>query len=349
MPIVKDPKEVEEIYDWCRERNVCLINFCTESFAMTETILKVVNQVGLECGVKSPPIVIAFTGNYPYRPQSVNYTLARDSFLGFEAIMQSMKLLMSDASPYRNVRLMIHLDHAQPEADRRILEEALDDVATVMYDCSTFSFEENIRMTARFVRKTRDVVRVEGAVDEISVTGKTKLGELTPVEMAEKFVRKTGAYLIVPNLGTEQQSTQNKTFYSSQRAREISQKVGKRIVLHGTSCLTEQDLKSLVGDGIVRANIWTTLEKSGGQAVALFVLTELGNILEERQIRALQKDGFLGDRYFEADYIDKVCQGKLVPKVNELTQKKRTEVWAKAVENKIRYYLNILGYQNLAK
>lgn len=27
--------------------------------------------------------------------------------------------------------LMIHLDHAQPEADRRVLEEELDDLATV--------------------------------------------------------------------------------------------------------------------------------------------------------------------------------------------------------------------------
>lgn len=161
MPIVKDPKEVEEIYDWFRERSACLINFCTESFSMTETILKVVNQVGIESGVKSLPIVIAFTGNYPYRPQSVNYTLARDSFLGFEAIMQSMKLFMSDASPYRNVRLMIHLDHAQPDADRIILEEGLDDVATVMYDCSAFSFEENVKMTAEFVEKTKNMIRAE--------------------------------------------------------------------------------------------------------------------------------------------------------------------------------------------
>lgn len=40
MPIVKDPKEVEEIYDWLKEKNVCLPAFCTESFPMTETILK---------------------------------------------------------------------------------------------------------------------------------------------------------------------------------------------------------------------------------------------------------------------------------------------------------------------
>jgi len=32
MPIVKDPKEVEEIYNLLREKNVRLPAFCTESF-----------------------------------------------------------------------------------------------------------------------------------------------------------------------------------------------------------------------------------------------------------------------------------------------------------------------------
>jgi len=349
MPIVKNPKEVEEIYDWLREENVCLPAFCTESFATTETILKAIHQAGIEYGIKSPPAIIALTASYPYRPQSINYTLARNSFLGFKAIIDDMKLFMSDASPYRDIRLMIHLDHAQPEADRRILEEELDDLATVMFDASTFPLEENIKRTAQFVERTKNSIRVEGAVDEISVKGKSKLSELTPVAMAERFLRETGAYLIVPNLGTEQQSTENKAFYNSEQARHISQKVGKKLVLHGTSCLTEKDLKYLIKDGIIRTNIWTALEKAGGEALANFFIRELGNILDEKQIRILQKEGFLTNQYFEADYVDKVCQGRLVPKVEQIIQKRRTEVWAKAVEGKIRFYLDILGYQNLAK
>jgi len=348
MPIVKDPKEVEEIYDWLREENVCLPAFCTESFSMTETILKVMHQVAVEYRIKSAPAIIAFTASYPYRPQSINYTLARNSFLGFKAIIEDIRLFMSDASPYKDIRLMIHLDHAQPEADRRILEEELDDLASVMFDASTFPFEENIKRTAQFVEKTKDLVRVEGAVDEISVKGKSKLSELTPVAMAEKFVRETGAYLIVPNLGTEQQSTESKACYSSERARHISQRVGKKLVLHGTSCLTEQDLKYLAKDGIIRTNIWTALEKAGGEALANFFIRELGNILDEGQIRILQKEGFLTSRHFEADYIDKVCQGRLVPKVDKVIQKTRTEIWAGAVKDKIKFYLDIFGYQNLA-
>lgn len=349
MAIIKDPKEVEEIYDWLREENICLPAFCTESFSMTETILKAMHQLGVEYGIKSPPAIIAFTASYPYRPQSMNYTLARNSFLGFKAIIEDIKLFMSDASPYKDIRLMIHLDHAQPEADRRILEEELDDLATVMFDASIFPLEENIKRTAQFVERTKNLVRVEGAVDEISVKGKSKLSELTPVAMAEKFVRETGAYLIVPNLGTEQQSIESKAYYSPERARQISERVGKKIVLHGTSCLTEKDLKNLVKDGIIRTNIWTALEKAGGEALANFFIRELGNILDERQIRILQKEGFLTNRYFEANYLNKACQGRLVPKVDKVIQKRRTEIWGRAVEDKIRFYLDILGYQNLAK
>jgi len=349
MPIIKDPKEVEEIYDWLREKNVCLPAFCTESFSMTETILKAMHQLGVEYGIKSPPAIIAFTASYPYRPQSINYTLARNSFLGFKAIIEDIKLFMSDASSYKDIRLMIHLDHAQPEADRKILEEELDDLATVMFDASIFPLEENIKRTAQFVERTKNLVRIEGAVDEISVKGKGKLNELTPVATAEKFVRETGVYLIVPNLGTEQQSTESKAYYSSERARHISQRVGKKLVLHGTSCLTEKDLKYLAKDGIIRTNIWTALEKAGGEALANFFIRELGNILDERQIRILQKEGFLTNRYFEANYLDKVCQGRLVSKIDKVIQKGRTEIWARAVEDKIRFYLDILGYQNLAR
>ena len=52
MPIIKDPKKVEEIYDLLREKDICLPAFCTESFLMTETILRVMHQaVILDDGV----------------------------------------------------------------------------------------------------------------------------------------------------------------------------------------------------------------------------------------------------------------------------------------------------------
>ena len=348
MPLVTDPIEVEEIYDRLRERNVCLPAFCTENFQTTEAIIRSMRELGSECGVKSPPAVIAFTGTYPFRPQAVNYTLARRHLLGALAIIQDIKLFMSRESPYRDVRLMIHLDHGQPETDGVLLDD-LTDIATVMFDCSAYPLEENIRRTALFVEKNRNRVRVEGAVEEISVRGKTEVNPLTTVEMAERFVRETGVYLIVPNLGTEQQSTENKAVYGSQRAREISRKVGKKIVLHGTSGVQEKDLKTLAADGIVRTNIWTALEKAGCQAEAHYVIRELGNILDEAQIRSLHSEGFLGGRYFENDYVKGACGGRLVPKVDKMIVSTRSALWTKAVKEKMRFYLDHLGYANLAR
>ncbi len=347
MPLVTEPIEVEEIYDRLRERRVCLPGFCTENFQTTEAIIRSMHQLGQEYGVPSPPAIIAFTGSYPYRPQAVNYTLTRNHLLGARAIIQDIKLFMSDDSPYRDLRLMIHIDHGQPDTDGALLEE-LADIATVMFDCSMHPLEENIRRTAMFVEKNRKTVRVEGAVDEVSVTGATDLTTLTTVEMADRFVKETGAYLIVPNLGTEQQSTENKVVYAAERAREISRKVGKRIVLHGTSGVLEKDLRNLPGDGVVRTNIWTALEKAGCQAEAQFMIGEMGNILDEPQMRVLHEQRLLGGRYFDSDYVQGVCRGRLLPKVDKMIVTTRTEVWTEAVKTRIRFYLDNLGYARLA-
>jgi fructose-bisphosphate aldolase class II len=347
VPLVTDPIEVEEIYDRLRERGTCLPAFCTESFQMTEAIIRSMHQIGRELGVASPPAIIAFTGTYPYRPQAVNYTLTRNHLLGARAIMQDIKLFMSEDSPYRDLRLMVHIDHGQPDTDGSLLED-LADVATVMFDCSMYPLEENIRRTALYVERHRKTVRVEGAVDEVSVNGTTRLTDLTTVEMADRFVRETGAYLIVPNLGTEQQSTENKAVYDARRAREISGKVGKRIVLHGTSGVREQDLKNLPADGVVRTNIWTALEKAGCQAEARYMIGEIGNILDETQIRALNAQRLLGGRCLEKDYVQGVCRGRLLPKVDRMIASTRTVVWAEAVKERIRFYLDTLGYARLA-
>jgi fructose-bisphosphate aldolase class II len=348
VPLVTDPVEVEEIYDRLREREVCLPAFCTENFQTTEAIIRSMHQLGGEYGVSSPPAIIAFTGSYPYRPQAVNYTLTRNHLLGARAIMQDIKLFMSPDSPYRDLRLMIHIDHGQPDTDGALLED-LADIATVMFDCSMHPLEENIRRTAMFVEKNRKTVRVEGAVDEVSVTGTTQLTDLTTVEMADRFVRETGAYLIVPNLGTEQQSTENKAVYDAPRARAISRKVGKRIVLHGTSGVREADLKNLPADGVIRTNIWTALEKAGCQAEARYMIGEMGNILDEAQIRALNEQGLLGDRFFESEYVQEVCRGRLLPKVDKMIVSTRTVVWTDAVKERIRFYLDNLGYARLGR
>ena len=51
------------------------------------------------------------------------------------------------------------------------MEQYAGDFASIMCDASERPFEENIRMTAEYVERTRGRVVVEGAVDEIFESG----------------------------------------------------------------------------------------------------------------------------------------------------------------------------------
>ena len=300
MPIIKDPKQAKKIFEWAGERNACLAAFATENQHTTEAILKATHEIGKECKIKNPPVIITFPVTYPYRPQAVHYTITRNALLGFRAIMDDIEILVSEGSPYKDIQLMIGLDHGQPDTDKEILEKELEKLALVMYDCSYLPFDENIERTAKFVEKNKDMVLVEGAVSEVYEARKSRIrSELTPVEKAERFVKETGVYLIVPNLGTEHRSTKSNLRYSSRRAREISQKVGKRLVLHGMSSLNSHHLQNLSNDGIVKANIWTVLERVGGQVLAMETVRRLGNLLNKEQIKILKNEGFLGQKYFQ--------------------------------------------------
>lgn len=116
MPVIRDPKEAKKIFDWAKERNVCLAAFATENQHTTEAILKATHESGKE--YKINPVIITFPVTYPYRPQAVHYTIIRNALLGFRVIMDDMAILVSEDSPYKDIQLMIGLDHGQPDPEQ---------------------------------------------------------------------------------------------------------------------------------------------------------------------------------------------------------------------------------------
>lgn len=120
------------------------------------------------------------------------------------------------------------------------------------------------------------------------------------------------------------------------------------MVLPGMSSLSTDSLRNLSDDGIIKANIWTVLETVGGEVLTMETVRQLGNPLNEEQIKDLSREGFLGLRYFQKDYIDKVCQAEIGPKLSHITEKARTEIWIKLVIEKIKFYLKTFGYERLS-
>ena len=340
MPLVNDPVLVGQIYQRAMDAGMCLANFCTANFYTTEAILRAAYEFGAEHAIIDMPIVVSVTANYPIEPQLVSYTHLKNAALGLKALVGDIELMVASDSPYANLQVMLHFDHGQPDLDADLLEQAADRFATLMFDASNWPMEQNIEMTRQFVERMRGRVLVEGAVAEIAQAIDQAEVPLTSPDVAEDYYRKTGVFLIVPDLGTEHRATSTAARYNGDLAREITRRIGKRIVLHGSSSLQDDYLKRLASDGIVKVNVWTIFERIGGQAVARHMLKELGHILPANELRTLVEQGMIGRKYLE-----ELEEGRS-PALDSLREEARRNVWQAAVVERMKFYFERYNYGN---
>jgi fructose/tagatose bisphosphate aldolase len=226
----------------------------------------------LKYGIHNVPVAIAMTFNYQYMPQAQRITWTNDARLGFLSNIRHLKVMTDDpASPYHGVHVLPHLDHADPVRDRWALTEGIRFLASVMFDAQKYPLKENLEMTCDYVKNYGKNVLIEGIMDELSVF---QAHEKHAVEnrtddypgRACDYMKKTGVDFLVADLGTEQQSQGiGKSVYLKDRAWNIRKLIGDRVlVLHGTSCLTDEEIGQLPGDGILRVNMWTRIVRDTG-------------------------------------------------------------------------------------
>ena len=347
MPIVTDPAETRRFLETLRQCRAAVPCFCTENSWTTEAVLQATKAAGLRFGIAQPPVCLAFTAGYPGRRNLSNYWACGDQKLGLSGVLGDLRVLTAPDGPYASCRVFPHLDHGQPEADRWLLEGHVDEFAMVMFDASAFPFEENIARTAAYVERFGDRVVIEGAADELKAAGSGGAAfPLTTPEQAKRFVQGTGCDLIVPNVGTEHRAAQaGRAAYSGGRAREIAAAVGPRLVLHGTSCLGESDLSGLPGDGFVKVNVWTIVEKMGAHEVCRYVLTHARRLMDPARVEELTAEGLLGERAGSP-------HGEAAPPGPDLDYFPLINLraaWVRAVSAMLVRYFEMLGYARLPK
>jgi fructose-bisphosphate aldolase class II len=320
------------------DAGLCLANFCTSNLYTTEAILRAAHAFASDHGLEDVPIVISATANYLIEPQLVSYTHLKSAAIGMRALVDDIRTLTGPGSPYASLHVLLHLDHGQPDLDAGLFEEAAEHYATIMYDATKWPLDQNIEMTRRFVERMRGRVLVEGAVAEIAQATEHADIPLTSPEAAERFFKATGVFLIVPDLGTEHRATSVAARYNGDLAREITRRIGKRIVLHGSSSLQDSELPRLASDGIVKVNVWTIFERVGGQAVARHVLRHLDRILPAEEIEALIAQGVLGPALHA-----RLAESPGLA-LDSLREEARRDVWQAAVEARMKFYLEQYGY-----
>lgn len=269
--IITDRKKSEEIIHRIKGYSTSLPIFCTGSHWNTEAILLAAKKISEKYGIEHVPVSIAMTFNYDYMPQAKRITHVGDARLGFISNMQHLKVLTDDPkSPYYNILVLPHLDHGDPVKDKWALTEGTKYLSSVMFDAQKYPIEENIKLTKEYVKKYKDKVLIEGIMDELSVyEAHEKKADKTIdgyPERAKDFFNKTNIDFLVADLGTEQQSQGiGDNIYLKDRAKNIQKLLsGRLLVLHGTSCLSDEEIARLPDDGIIRVNMWTRIARDAG-------------------------------------------------------------------------------------
>ena len=168
--IITDRKKTGEIIDRIKSISASLPIFCTASHWNTEAILLAVKKISEKYDIEHIPVSIAMTYNYDYMPQAQRITHTGNARLGFLSILQHLNVLAGDPqSPYYNIQVLPHLDHADPARDKWALTEGTKYLSSVMFDAQKYPLEENINLTKEYVKNYRDKVLIEGIMDELSV------------------------------------------------------------------------------------------------------------------------------------------------------------------------------------
>lgn len=294
MPIITARQDVLDIYREALQKGWVLPCFCVENLTTVEAILEATREYGNQLGVSNLPIIIAITNQYEQRSQSVHYTQTGRWDIGLKLFLADLRVLAEPGTPYENLRIMIHLDHTQFDDDRELLSWDMSEFSSIMYDASRAPFAENIRLTRDFVDRHGHEIVIEGACDEIAdVTGKI-ISHLTTPEHAMEYLNGTGADLIVANLGTEHRAIGMDKKYYGDVARQIKDKIGPRLVLHGASSVPADQLSTLIDDGVCKVNLWTALERDSAPVLFLDMLKHAASVAGSQWVESMQAQNLLG-------------------------------------------------------
>ncbi|MBX7259541.1 MAG: class II fructose-bisphosphate aldolase [Candidatus Hydrogenedentes bacterium] len=296
MPLVVDRNAVCDTYAWAAEQRWVMPGFGTESQTTTEALLAAALEHANRIGVPNMPVIVSVTNLYTGRTQTVNYTRTKRWDIGLRMFMSNLEVLTAPGSPFEKLRVMAHLDHIQHDIDEELLAWDMRQFSSIMYDASELPFEQNMEATARFVDAHKHEIFIEGACDEIAEATGDQRNDLTTPERAAEYFQRTGADIIVANLGTEHRASASTLQYHGEMARQVRDLVGTRMCLHGVSSVPPEQIEHLFDDGVCKANIWTMLERDSTPVLFRDMAQHAAKVAGPKVAKELAEQGILGPK-----------------------------------------------------
>ena len=181
------------------------------------------------------------------------------------------------------VPVVLHFDHGYSED---MIKKAIRyGFTSIMYDCSTMSFEDNIAAVSRMVKycHLRNVT-VEAELGHVGANegGSAEGDDLATEDMytnpfeAQTFAERTEVDALAVAIGTAHGAYKSTPKLDLERLNTISHIVKAPLVLHGGSGLSDENFKSALANGIAKVNIFTDINAASAQAAAATYMVNTG-------------------------------------------------------------------------
>ena len=173
-----------------------------------------------------------------------------------------------------SVPVVVHFDHGLTY-DMTVKALKLG-FSSVMYDCSTDTYEENVRKVKEMAEIAHSYgATIEGELGHVgdnegSAEGSSHLSDpsafFTDPGLAKDFVEKTGVDALAIAVGNAHGAYKLPPKLDFERIRTIANTVDVPLVLHGGSGLTDNDFRQAIQDGISKVNIFTDINVAAVEA-----------------------------------------------------------------------------------
>lgn len=170
-----------------------------------------------------------------------------------------------------SVPVCVHYDHGL--TFERCMEALRLGFTSVMYDCSTSTYENNADQVAEMAKIAHAMgVSVEGELGHVGDNeGEGRLDDpgayYTDPAVARDYVQRTGVDALAVAVGNAHGDYKFPPKLDFARIEEIAGATGIPLVLHGGSGLSDDDFRTAVSRGIHKINIFTDLDKAGAAGI----------------------------------------------------------------------------------
>ncbi|MHC6175884.1 class II fructose-bisphosphate aldolase [Glutamicibacter sp. X7] len=182
-----------------------------------------------------------------------------ENCVAYHGALEPIALATMASARAAQVPVAVHLDHAQ---DEHLVYQAIElGFGSVMYDGAHLDYARNLASTRRVVEAAaRQNIYVEAELGEIGgKDGAHAPGVRTDPEQALEFVARTGVDALAVAVGSSHAMLERRAELDTELISRLAQSLDVPLVLHGSSGVSDENLRAGIAAGMRKINVSTHL------------------------------------------------------------------------------------------